>query len=49
MDGDPKFRPETVRLKYGGWRSEVGRSKSERGKKIDSEYRVYRSTEREWR
>ena len=25
---------------YGGWRSEVGRSKSERGEEIDSEYGV---------
>ena len=39
-DGDLKSRPETDRLEYGVWRSEVGQSESERGKEIDSEYRV---------
>ena len=37
------------RPKYGVWRSEVRWSKSERGKEIDSEYGVYRSTEKEWK
>ena len=46
-DGDPEFRPKADRLEYGVRRSEVRRSKSERGKEIDSEYRVYRSTESE--
>ena len=33
-------------IEYGGRRSEVGRSKSARGKEIDLEYGVYRSIER---
>ena len=45
-DGVLKSRPETARLEYGVWRLEVRWSKSERGKGIDSEYGVYRSTER---
>ena len=45
-DGDLKFRSETYRPEYGVRRSEIRRSESERGKGIDSEYRVYRSTER---
>ena len=48
-DGDPESRPEGSRPEYGVRRSEVGRSKSEREKEIDSEYGVYRSTERERR
>ena len=41
-----KSRPEMDRLEYGVRRSGVRQSKSERGKEIDSEYRVYRSTKR---
>ena len=34
-------------MEYKGWRLEVGWSKRERGReKIDSEYGLYRSTER---
>ena len=47
MDGVLKSRPEVSRLEYGVQRLEVRWSKSEREKEIDSEYRVYRSTERE--
>ena len=47
MDGDPKSRPELDRLEYRVQRSEIGQSKSERGREIDSEYGVYRSTESE--
>ena len=42
-----KSRPKTDRPEYGVWRSEVGQSKSMRGKEIDLEYRVYRSIESE--
>ena len=45
-DGVLKFRPETGRPEYKVWRSEIGWSKSEREREIDSEYRVYRSTKR---
>ena len=45
----PKSRPKADRPEYGVRRLEVRRSKSERGKEIDSEYGVYRSTESEWR
>ena len=45
-DGDLKFRPEIDRSEYRVQMSEVGRSKSERGKEMDLEYQVYRSTER---
>ena len=34
------------RSEYGVQRSEVGQSKSKKGKEMDLEYRVYRSTER---
>ena len=47
VDGDPKSRPKVDRPEYGVWRSEVGQSRSERGKEIDSKYGVYRSTKRE--
>ena len=47
VDGDPKSRLKVDWPEYGVWRSEIGRSKSKRGNGIDSEYRVYRSTERE--
>ena len=47
MDRVPKSKPKTGKPEYGVWRLEVGWSKSKRGKEIDSEYRVYRSTERE--
>ena len=45
-DGVLKSRLRTDELECGVWRSEVRRSKSKREKEIDSEYGIYRSTER---
>ena len=45
-DRVPKSRSEMDRPEYGVRRSEIRWSKSEREREIDSEYRVYRSTER---
>ena len=41
-----KSRPKADELECRVQRSEVRRSKSKKGEGIDSEYRVYRSTER---
>ena len=53
-DRDPKSRPEADRLEYRVRRLEVRGRRSDRArareeKEIDSEYGVYRSTERERR
>ena len=48
-DGDLKSRPKGDRPEYRVQRLEVGRSKSKRGKEIDSEYGVYRSIKKEWK
>ena len=45
-DGDLRTEPKADRPEYRVRRLEVGRSKSERGKEIDLEYGVYRSTKK---